>query len=355
MLRFFLVLLLIPAGVYAQKDPLTLNWSEKWDFSDELSPVSIRVDPRGNVYSAANVMAERNANILLMKYAENKTLLWTREFDNGDNEAVSDMIVRGNAIYLGGLSNNLLLLLKYNGSGELTWAKYADVDAKGLPSIDVDAKYVYIALGNWVIRYDKISGEVSHTFKLDDNMIFHAIDIYGKNLYLAGQPLDSSHMIIQKYDLKGGMVWNVTRVSKWAEGARDIMLYRDMLYIVGIQGNVIVEKDAMKGIADFLLLKYDTNGKMVWEKMGGTNSTLEWGFGGRVYSGALYVIGVHSSDYMVNGTSTVLQKYDLDGEMEWSSAREEVMRGVSLDVRGNRIFLAGSSQGNIIIQELNSD
>lgn len=87
------------------------------------------------------------------------------------------------------------------------------------------------------------------------------------------------------------------------------------------------------------MLKYDKRGNMVWERMWGTNSTLDWGFSAKVYRNKLYVIGLTSDNYLLNGTNTVLQKYDRDGDMEWSIVKDDVNRGVSVDVKGERIFM----------------
>lgn len=355
MLRFFLALILILTimPISAQQEPVALDWSEKWDFREDLVPISVKVDYWNNIYAVANVFTNNGTNILLLKYGANKTLLWAKEFDNGDNEIVSDMVVRGHAVYLAGKANKLLLVMKYGSDGELRWARYAEVQTTGLPSIDVDANFVYVALGNWMVRHDKTDGKVSQTFKLgeDGKVTFDVIEVYGNSVYVVGQPADSFRIVVQKHDISGNMIWNITRVSKWAEGARDISLYHGMMYITGIQGNVIIEKDKMKGIADLLLLRYDTDGNLVWEKTWGTNSTLEWGFSGKIYKKALYVVGLTSSDYALNGTSTILQKYDADGDMEWGVVRNEMTRGVSLDVKRTGIFLLGSHQNNMLIQQ----
>ncbi|MBI5133680.1 MAG: hypothetical protein HZA83_03110, partial [Thaumarchaeota archaeon] len=77
-----------------------MEWSETWNFENDLIPVGVQVDHWNNIYSAATIYSAANSNIMLLKYGSNKTLLWAKEFDNGDNELVSDMVVRGHAVYL---------------------------------------------------------------------------------------------------------------------------------------------------------------------------------------------------------------------------------------------------------------
>ncbi|MEM2760266.1 MAG: hypothetical protein QXU32_11205 [Nitrososphaerales archaeon] len=348
LLTFFLIISVIPIG--AQIVPIGLEWSETWDFQNELIPIAIKVDHANNIYSSATVYNEENSNIMLLKYDASKRLLWTKEFDNGNNEVVSDMHVRGHAIYLTGKADQLLFVLKYSSDGELLWAKYASVRTKGLPSLDVDAKYVYIALGNWMIKYDKISGEVFNTYKFEDNIVFDFIEVYGKNMYLAGQPVNQLQIILQKRDLEGKLLWNVTKESYWAEGVRDIDLYGSAIYVTGIQGNVIISNNNMRGVADLLLLKYDVDGSLLWERTWGTNSTLNWGFASKVYRNKLYVVGLTSTDYKLNSTSTVLQTYDRDGNMAWSIITDEINRGVAIDVKDEEIFIVGSHQDNVLIR-----
>lgn len=99
-ISLFLSLVLITAilPIHAQEHPVELDWSETWDFEDELLPIRIQVDHQNNIYSAATVFKEENTDILLLKYSADNRLLWAKEFDNGDNEVVSGMVVRGNAI-----------------------------------------------------------------------------------------------------------------------------------------------------------------------------------------------------------------------------------------------------------------
>ena len=356
MLRFLLAFILIIAvlPVSAQNDPLKLEWSETWNFESDLIPIGVQVDHWNNIYSAATIYSAANSNILLLKYGSNKTLLWAKEFDNNDNELVSDMVVRGYAIYLVGKANDLLLLLKYNSDGELLWAKYASVKTKGLPSLDVDAKYVHVVLGNWMIRYDKMNGEVSETYKLEEDknkIMFDFINVYGNNVYLAGQSATKLEIVLQKRDLNGNMLWNITRESQSIEGARHISLYGGMLYVTGIEGTVIIDNGRMRGVADLLLVKYDKSGNLIWERTWGTNSTLEWGFSDRAYRNKLYVVGLTSSGTDINGTSTILQSYDLDGNLQWSTVRNEINRGVGIDVKDNTVFLVGSHENDVLIQE----
>jgi hypothetical protein len=354
-LKFLLVSILtvaiLPAG--AQPDPAVLEWSETWDFQNELFPSDIIIDHRNDVYSSATIFNEENSNIMLLKYAANKTLLWAKEFDNGDNEIVSNMMIRGNAIYLVGKAGQLLSLLKYDNNGELLYAKYASVKTEGLPSLDVDAKHVYVVIGNWLIKYDKMNGEVSQTYKLTENNKdeFTFIEVYGKNLYLVGQLQGKSEIVTQKRDLDGNLLWNVNKESYLVERAYDTYIYNGMLYITGIQGDVLIGREIMRGAADLLLIKYDKNGNLLWEKTWGTNSTLDWGFGSKVYRNKLYVVGLTSADYLINGTNGFLQEYNINGDMGWNIVTSEIKIGVAVDVKDDEIFVVGSNQNNVLIQQ----
>jgi hypothetical protein len=86
--------------------------------------------------------------------------------------------------------------------------------------------------------------------------MFDFINVYGNNVYLAGQSANKLEIVLQKHDLNGNMLWNITRESQSIEGARHISLYGGMLYVTGIEGSVIIDNGRMRGVADLLVVKY---------------------------------------------------------------------------------------------------
>ncbi len=133
------------------------------------------------------------------------------------------------------------------------------------------------------------------------------ITAYNGYIYVIG---DTEDIFLLKYDTDSTLIWEkYWNGSAW-NSAEDVMIYNGFIYIVGCTGNngVVESRDAF-------LLKYDTDGTLIWEKYWGGD---EWDSanGITVENGYIYVAG-RTESFGSGDADTVLLKYDTDGALIW--------------------------------------
>lgn len=106
------------------------------------------------------------------------------------------------------------------------------------------------------------------------------------------------------------------------------------------------------GAADIFLLKYDTNGNLVWARLAGSSSSDSGGYVAVDAQGYVYVAGFTSGDLggvVVGSNDVVLLKYAPDGTQLFVRKRgtttADVARGVA--VAGSSVFLSGYTSGTL--------
>ncbi|QQG48760.1 MAG: PQQ-like beta-propeller repeat protein [archaeon] len=260
------------------------------------------------------------ADIFVSKVGPNGASIWNASFDGGGDDAAYQVVWRAGMLYVGGRSfvstdHELNMLVQaYNAStGELAWSTTWEVSPGA--------------------GYNEVDGIV----------------LEGDDLYAAGWaavPGHSEDLGLLKLDAPTGhVVWNSTwGTSGWDEANGDIVFDSAHVYVAGRYNSPNLLYGGRALIASF----NKSDGAYVknatwWEGSGEADF-----LGMTGDSTSLYPVGISAT----TGDRIVLQKYDHDLKLAWSSywegSKSESSRMVRLTANGTGLVVAGqtSSFGN---------
>ena len=344
-----------------------LLWQARYDGPQHIDDggKSICVDSAGNVcvtgfsrYRDSDTYANMVATI---KYDSMGTLLWANRylsFDAWDNVGTSIGIEKNGNIYVA----TDISIIKYGADGSLLWENFSsspimalstegDVVVAGVSAEDQtrsDFSMVkYDSSGNqlWTSTHDERS-----TFSNDISR-FISVDAIG-NIYVAGDcrlDLWNNDMVTVKYDAEGNQLWTANVTADVGGLAAMRLDSTGNIYIAGTVNH------------DMIVVKYDFFGNQIWKsKFGGLgrSSANDGASDLRIDKhGNVYVTGWY--DIPVGNFVTI--KYDASGNMVWvaqTTARSDPglrkQSGLSLDSLDNVYVYAGASVLSIIVMVMAS-
>jgi uncharacterized delta-60 repeat protein len=285
-----------------------------WGGSDTDILYEVVVDSGGNVYCAGHTRSFGAGweDTLLLKYNSSWSLQWAKTWGgSGAYDMLNGVAIdSGGNIYCAGSTASFgagsvdAALLKYNNSGTLQWAK------------------TWGRSGDW------------------DYLYAVALDS-GGNIYCAGWGSFGAgdDALLLKYDSSGALQWAKT----WGGS------YDDELRAVAVDsaGNIYCAgyTESFGAGGDALLLEYDSSGTLKWAKTwGGSNpdylSAVTVDSAGNIYcAGSTNSFGAGSND-------ALLLKYDSSGTVQlaktWGGSASDYLSAVTVDSAGN-IYCAGST------------
>ncbi len=361
----------------------TLAWTKVYNNVDDDRGVSIAVDGASNVYvtgeSDGDASANRNWNMVTVKYASNSVQQWVRTFNStGSNEDIplEIKVATTGDIYVCGQSdtdanpltqNYNFTTLKYNGSGTLQWSKTrigTGVSTGGAEAMILDNTGLPIVVGSlensatqkdaYAIRYDAAGAEVwVKTYEgsgdNSDNAYSMSVDAL-ENAYIAGYSINEEtdrNMTTAKINAVGDTQW-----FRKYNGTSSISIDAANAVMADVSGNVFVTgftKNAGTS-NDFTTIKYNSNGDSVWVKR--YNNALVNGSDkansiAQDASGNTYVCGYSETS---NGTITddfLTIKYNAAGIQQWAAkfngAANGEDRAYFIKVGATKVFVGGRS------------
>ena len=342
----------------------------KTDFEDNIIVLS---EITGNVSIGNQNFSTQNnrKDMLLIKLNKFGTILWTVQVGNKDIDDPKDIYVdSNNNIYITGSFEGTLtleditinstdgekdaFLAKIDPNGNILWAKNMGRNA-GLQKgrkLSSDGNYLY------VLGFYKESVLLSRT---GDTLL----DGTNKKNYF-----------LVKYDLDGNLI-HARRIYSSSNGIllSNMIYLNNYLYLGGyFTDTLIYDNDTILSnnrSRDFLLIKIDLNGNLVWvNHFGGPEADALWGLttdgqdlfiSGYFYEGGSF--SVAGQTFSSQGMNDIfLGKIDLDGNFVWAksngSAGEE--RGHRLTYNNNHLYVTGTfsntlSWGNNIVANDNTE
>lgn len=288
----------------------------------------IALDSAGDLYMTGaynyNITSlfHNSSDVLLVKYDSSGNLLWARSW-GGSKEDVgfSDAVDSSGNIYVAGWTTSFgaggydALLLKFSSSGSVIWAR-----TWGSPGFDQA----------WGLTLDP-SGNV-----------------YVTGLY--NQTSTTGKLFLLKYDPSGKLLWQ--RLWNGPRGA-GINLVRDSsgdLYASGYYSSAASKLDA-------LLLKFDPSGNPIWQRAWG-NQTAQGIRAALDSSGNAYLTGLY---YRSSTQSSFLLKFDSSGSLVWQRLWSQAYGvAVAVDSAGTvydsgwRYRPSNASQSDVFLLTLNS-
>ena len=331
---------------------------------------SLAVDDGGNIY----VTGLSYTTIATIKYNANGDTLWVRRYDDPEHSfshATSIIVDKaGNPIVSGGIGigNGVdYLTIKYNSNGDLLWAsRYDDPknfdDAPTSLAVD-DSGNVYVT-GPGEVSFNG-SNDIA-TIKYDPNGILlwvrryngpddgHdnapslAIDDSGY-IYVAGYSFDlSSHydFLTMKYNPNGDVVW----IKKYVGPLN----YEDKATSLAIdnKGNIYVtgsSRNNWGGNDDYTTVKYNSNGDMLWVRnYDGTGKSSDEAHFVVVDGNGNVIVTGWSNSRSYSNADYVTIKYTSSGDTLWiqrynsGGNTDDIPMSLSVDGSGN-VYVTGNS------------
>lgn len=271
-----------------------LQWQRILNSSGNDTGKRIVVDSSGNVYITGSPTGVTYSFILAAKYDTNGTLQWQRSLGVTSNNNYGESIAIDNSanVYVGGYSSSLFsgstaVIAKYDTSGTLQWQKYLanfifpGNSQSSVADLDVDSSgNIYLVTTGLVIAKYNTSGTLQWQKLLSSgsesgNVQSISIDSSG-NIYIVGQSYNSgefvSKILIIKCDSNGDVLWQ----KKLDYSGADSPAAYDVC--VDSSQNVYVLASAnISGNVDSIILKYDMNGNLQWQRSFGNPSYYENG------------------------------------------------------------------------------
>ena len=172
----------------------------------------------------------------------------------------------------------------------------------------------------------------------------------GSHLYIYGRTLSygdgESKVFLAKYDMDGGLVWNVTWETPTDEVPRGYAIEGDAIYITGTTYRRTEPLNL-----DVFLLKFDkSSGELLWNaSWGGIGwegvPGADYGEDVEVINGGIYVAGTTTSDASShNELDVLLLKFDSEGEQIWQrqyGGDPTYEYGYHLETRAGELYIAG--------------
>jgi hypothetical protein len=180
------------------------------------------------------------------------------------------------------------------------------------------------------------------------NRIFHE---YNNSVYYTVGTTDrgvagGTDAFVAKYDTNGTLQWQRTIGGSGTETGYGV--YADTSANVYIVGTTAISG---QNNSDVLIVKYDTNGILQWQRTwGGTGIDIGYG----IYANASYVLitGSTTSSGFGAGSAMFLLYYNVSGALQWQrvlyTSYDDVGTGVTLDGAYGRFVICGYTKGSTV-------
>jgi hypothetical protein len=265
-----------------------LEWARTASVSSEDVVDSVRQTADGGYVLAGYTSSSgyEDRDVLLLKYDSAGVLQWART-TGGSNEDIAHSVWQtadGGYVVAGetrscGAGQTDILLLKYDSTGTLEWARTAGGgDYDDALSVQQTADGGYIVAG-----------------------------------YTRSYGLAYENVFLLKYDSEGTLSWAKTTGGNNEDMARSVQQTVDGGYIVA---GYTYSYGA--GSRDILLLKYDGSGTLEWARTAGNNTSDSACAVQQTTDGGYIVAGETVILEPLVGAEVFLLKYDSAGTLEWA-------------------------------------
>jgi len=340
----------------------------------EIDPVWITIEDIGYIFAIKayknyiyaagyEYIPEDDSGIpLIAKYnVTDGELLWAKTWEGfHPSTRAIDIDISNDSIYIVGYTGPSGVVIKWMDSflckcdldGNLVWSKVINetrVDfVSGIKEYD---DYLYLCgckdSKSWILKYDKNGDKIwGETYTMLGTWFseFLDIEIYSGYIYAEGQT-DSNDktrqdVFVAKTSLDGKLTWKKEWGGEGPQLGARLAADDGYIYVCGYGRSAYT----MGSPSCDVLLKYDTDGKLIWDTSAETDSML---LDLKLYDGSIYASGGiwRNNPYDAYGDA-VLQKYDTDGKLIWYLTYGEnyiVDYAKCMDLYSNSIFVFGIS------------
>lgn len=250
----------------------------------------------------------------VVKYDLNGKILWKKAFGGSDSEYLSSISATNDGFVVVGATNS--------EDGDLSGVNITDGPFGGnavIVKYDTNGNIVWVTtIGG--SKYDIFN----YVTPIDDGYIAVGRS-YSPELIGVGTRSDDA--IIVKFDLNGNLLWTRTFGGSKSDSFRSVASVSDGYIAVGRSESSDFDMSSLtKGGTDGIIIKYDTNGNVVWKKTfgGSANDALH----GILFTNDSYIVVGYSRSNdndlvgLINkgNSDAVIIKYDLNNNIVWKNS-----------------------------------
>lgn len=233
---------------------------------------------------------------LIINYDREGNVLWFDDFGGTLQERFTDVIMVSDGIIVSGYS--------YSTNGDLQALNKGDMDA-------IIVKYDFDGNIIWKKNFGgTLAEEFTSIYKTDTGFIASGRS-YSTNGDLSGLNNGNYDAILVNYDINGNIIWKKNFGGSDYDNFRSVSVTNDGFIAVGESNSVnglLLNKN--KGFQDCIIVKYDINGNIIWNKNFGGSNTSE-SFAEVIVDSSKFIVAGYSAS--TNGDLTGLNKGAEDG------------------------------------------
>ena len=252
-----------------------------------------------------------NYDAILLKYDKDGNILWQNSFGGSKEDRFQsfklnnndEILVRGytTSTDIDGLTTNGDrdgILIKYDKDGKVIWRKNF-----GGSGYDTLYDFVFLSNGHFIISGNYKSTDIS-------------------NLSNKGK----QDAVLMRYDENGNLIWMKNFGGSEDDFINGIQLTsNNEVVIKGHTKSSDMEEITFKGVQDAIIAKYDVNGNLLWMNNFGGNETDFFLAYSLTSNDDVVALGYTYSTDIPNitnqgGMDTVIIKYDKDGKIVWQKS-----------------------------------
>ncbi|MFH1835804.1 MAG: glycoside hydrolase domain-containing protein [Methanobacteriota archaeon] len=327
----------------------------------------------GSVYVTGSVEYTNKTDtsyLWLVKYDSDGNLLWDKSPSTTHYSMTNTSAGRGvdidssgnvyaTGIFTQGVGDQDLWLLKYGSNGNLIFDKQIPGVGNSLGNdvlVSSDG-FVYVAgvvvppYDSWLLKFDSNGNLIwNKTFggSLQDQAYGLAESSDG-SIYVTGltqaappQGLNSKYnLTLHKFDSDGNLIWDEMLGGGDMDSGRGVSVASDgSVYVTGYT------KSYGAGSSDVWILRFDSDGNLVWDKTLGGTSTEE-GNDIEVFSDDVIYVTARTSSFGAGGSDLWLVEFDSDGNVLRQQTEGDnegnTGNGISVQDTGD-IYIAGATK-----------
>ena len=283
-----------------------LLWQKNWgSFNAEFSDASLT--ETDDIIVVGNTVLRysngtSNQDAIIVKYNKNGTIMWEKNWGGSAADSFSNIILTetGDIIVSGYTSSeNDAALVKYDKDGNLLWQK-----SWGESGYEQFTNFILTETGDIIV-------------------IGYTSPSYYNSAISNDTDADAT---ILKYDKNGNLIWE----KNWGGSAADyfsnlILTETGDIIASGYTSSKDIDGLTNKGVRDAALVKYDKDGNLIWQKNWGSYGPDEFTGLSLTETGDIIVSGCASPINMegltYNGSAdAIVVKYDKDGNLLWQKS-----------------------------------
>jgi len=298
-------------------------------------------------------------------------LQWERFWGGRETEEGKGIYISEEHIYVSGstdisdLEGTFTVLLKYDLSGSKIWGKsWGGYHYDQATRLYVSDNNIYVAAWTHsyaddpvgdieadavILKYNP-SGNLQRCMSWGNRPGYSGSDgfndvfVVGEDIYAVGSSefgWSNPVSLLQKYNAAGNLIWS----RFWGpRGRRDIHTYALGIAVSGNEIYVVGATEITKGNLDGFILKYDPEGKLIWERtLGGSKHDTCCGVA--ILGTDIYVVG-YTNSFGAGGYDVVILKYDPKGKLiwkkTWGGSKNEA--GRSIFISDNCLYIVGNTR-----------